>query len=174
MLNELNSSAYEISPKTMAIVAVKNESGKINTKVMEEHSEYVIQIPPIKMIENACRYFGSSLQGRLDGTRDVCGFTYKAPITINPTSGIYFFPTNSPNDKRCSWLSHSHIKRVVPSERQRAKVLFNNDKSIIVDASTGSITNQWYRTAQFRYLLSERLRKYKVTGQANERQAVYF
>lgn len=174
MLDGSSSSAYEMSPKTMAVVAVQNENGTVNTKVMEEHVEYVVHISPIAMIEHACRYFGSSFQGRLSGTRDICGFTYKAPITINPTSGMYFFPTNSPTDKKCSWLSHSHIKKIVPAERQKAKVIFKNGKSIIVNASLGSITNQWYRTAQFRYLLSERLRGNETKDKAKDHRVVYF
>lgn len=164
MLNELNSSEYEISPKTMALIAIQNENGTVNTKVLEEGMEYVTHISPTKMIEYSCRYFGSGFQGRLDGTREICGFSYKAPITINPTSGMYFFPTNSPNDKKCSWLSHSHINRIVSTERQQAKILFKNGQSITVDASLGSMTNQWYRTAQLRYSLEERLNGLKSSN----------
>lgn len=174
MLDGLNSSNYEVSPKTMAIIAVQNENGTVNSKVMEEHTEYVVHISPTKMIEYACQYFGSSFQGRLDGTRDVCGFTYKAPITINPASGMYFFPTSSPNDKKCSWLSHSHIERIVSAERQLAKVIFKNGKSIVIDASFGSMTNQLYRTAQFRYLLNERLHGYNIANNDNAYNMPYF
>lgn len=174
MLNKLTSSSYEISPKTMAVLAVKNKKGVVNTKVHEEHLEHIVHISPTEVIKHSCQYFGSSFQGRLEGTKDVCGFSYKAPITINPASGIYFFPTSSPSDRKCSWLSHSHIKRIVPAENQMARVIFKNGESLVIDASVGSMTNQWYRTAQFRYLLSERISKRFQKDRVGEHNLTYF
>lgn len=157
MLNELNSSAYEISPETMALIAIQNENGTVNTRVLEENHEYVASMSPTKIIDKACLYFGSCFNGRLNGTKEICGFNYKAPVSVNPIAGMYFFPTNSPNDKQCSWLSHSHIKNIVLADEQKSKVIFKNGSSITFNISLRSLTNQLYRTAQYRYLLDERL-----------------
>ena len=170
MLNELNfnTSPYEISPQTMAIIALQNEKNTITSHVMEEHTDYVVHKTPTEMIEYACRYYGSSFQGRLAGSRDISGFNYKAPITINPASGMYFFPTNSPAHRECSWLSHSHIKKIDLAENDQSEVCFTNGKSIIINASLGSLINQLHRTAQFRFLLTERLHKGLAAYESNK------
>jgi len=174
MLNKSISSIYEISPKTMAVIAVKNDDGTVGSKVYDEEEKRTIHFPPTELIKYACQYFGSSFEGRQSATRDICGFSYKAPITINPTSGMYFFPTNSPNDKYCSWFSHSHIKKIKQAKRQQSKVYFKNGQSVVIDASVGSMKNQWYRTAQFRFVLSERLSENARYKQIHENNNFYF
>src|SRR5699024_12134959 len=98
-----------ISPLTMAIIAIENESGVINTQVFENEANYLINKSPVKMVDHACRYFGSSLRGRQDGTKDISGITHKEPITIDPASGMYFFPTSSQSNKNCFWIAHSYF-----------------------------------------------------------------
>lgn len=159
MLKKKELFTYEISPLTMAILAVENESGIINTQVFESEVDYLIHKSPVKMIDHACRYFGSSLRGRQDGTKDICGITHKAPISIDPASGMYFFPTASPRNKNCSWIAHSHIDFIQPTSNQMTEVYFKNGDKIILDISYGSMMNQIQRTAQFRYLLNDRIKQ---------------
>ena len=159
MLSKNKQTTYEVSPLTMAIVAIETAEGAIETQVYETDATYLVRQTPLKLIDYACRFFGSSLRGRLDGTRDVCGVTHKAPISVNPTNGMYFFPTTSPQNKNCSWIAHSHIDFIKEAEFQQTKIFFKNGESIIVDVSYGSMMNQIQRTAQFRYLLADRMKK---------------
>lgn len=158
MLSQKNLLNYEISPLTLAIIAVENDLGDVNTHVFEDKLDYIIYNSPVNMIDYACRYFGSSLRGRLDGTRDVCGITHKAPISIDPASGMYFFPTTSPRNKNCSWIAHSHIDFIKATENQKTRIFFKNGESITIDMSPGSMMNQIQRTAHFRFLLNDRIR----------------
>ena len=158
MLNENEAHTYEITPLTMAIIAKRNENGMLYALVLEEAREYTVFISPTKMVDFACKFYGSSLQGRLDGTRNVCKITHKAPIVIDPATGMYFFPTASPQNKDCSWLAHSHIVSLDPVNKgSKTAVTFKNRKTITLDVSMGSRLNQQYRTAQFRYSLDERM-----------------
>jgi len=150
--------SHEITPLTMAVVAQHDHYGETNTRIMEEQEEYVVDHTPSKLIDHACRFFGASLRGRQDGTRNICGITHKAPISIDPISGMYFFPTRSPNHPNCSWIAHSHIDQVKKGNHNRAEILFKNGRYITLDVSFGSIMNQIQRTAQFRYLLDNRIR----------------
>ena len=159
MLNKNELFTYEVSPLTMAILAVENENGVISAQIFESETDYLIDKSPVKMIDHACRYFGSSLRGRLDGTRDICGITHKAPISIDPASGMYFFPTTSPRNRNCSWIAHSHIDFIRPTENQMTDVHFKNGDKITLDISYGSLMNQIQRTAQFRYLLNDRIKQ---------------
>jgi len=170
MLNKKELFTYEISPLTMAILAIENEDGVVNTKIFEAESDYLIHKSPVKMIDRACRYFGSSLRGRLDGTRDICGITHKAPISIDPASGMYFFPTTSPRNKNCSWIAHSHIDFIQSTHNQMTKLFFKNGKTIVLDISYGSMMNQIQRTAQFRYLLNDRIKHLDTYLSMNDNQ----
>src|SRR5690625_2856287 len=157
MKNELFT--YEISPLTMAIIAIENESGIINTQIFENETNYLINKSPVKMIDHACRYFGSSVRGRQHGTADISGITYKPALSIDQASGMYFLPTSSPRNKHCSCISHSHIDFIQPTKNQMTEVHFKNGQKIILDISYGSMMNQIQRTAQFRYLLNDRIKK---------------
>lgn len=93
-MNKKNKLSYfEITPGTMAIVPYVNEEGEIHTRVLEKETSYYVDSPPNKVIDGACKYFGASLKGRQEGAFDVCNFTHKVPIAIDPYSGMYYFPT---------------------------------------------------------------------------------
>lgn len=85
---------YEINPVTIAIIAEK-VNGYFVSRVIEcsEDSTHYIKGTPCKLVDLTCRYFGSSLKGRQEGARTVCGIKHKVPISIDPSSGMYFFPT---------------------------------------------------------------------------------
>ncbi len=88
--------------------------------------------------------------------------THKLPISIDPICGIYFFPTLSPTNPNCAWIAHSHIQEVMEVENQRTKVIFKNDLSTIVDVSYGSLKNQINRTAQYRFILDDRIKRLQI------------
>lgn len=149
---------HEITPLTMAVLCEKNEKGEIHTVVLEELRDYYVNEKPTKIVDDACKYFGSSLKGRLEGTKDISRITHKAPIAIDPSSGMFFFPTCSPSNPNCSWISHSHVHQVLPFDSDRTELHFKNGRRIIIDVSYGSILNQIQRTAQFRYSLENRIK----------------
>lgn len=154
----LFTSVHEITPLTMAIIASRDEGGKSVSYILEEATEYISKNPPSKLIDEACKFFGSSLKGRQEGTKDICGLTHKVPVSIDPASGMYFFPTYSPTSPKCSWIAHSHVDKINRTAEGRTEILFKNGKEIKLDVSYGSILNQIRRTAQFRFLLDNRIK----------------
>lgn len=158
MLNE-SYHLYEISPLTMAVIPEDDEKGTTSTVILEETGSYQVPSTPTRLIDLACRYFGSSLQGRQEGTREVSRITHKAPIAIDPSSGMFFFPTTSPKNRKCSWINHSHVDDIKPIGTKQTKIIFTTGQHIIVDISYGSMMNQLQRTAQFRFLLENRMKQ---------------
>lgn len=149
---------FEVTPFTLAVLSQEVEAGELATYVLDEKQEYIVCTSPTKIIEQACRYYGSSLSGRFEGTREVSEIIYKPPIAIDPASGMFFFPTSSPRLKTCSWIAHSHIKTINSKDSDRTtEIVFKNGRSVIIPVSFGSMTNQLRRTAQFRYDLEGRL-----------------
>ncbi|MYL32319.1 competence protein [Pontibacillus yanchengensis] len=165
MLNMLWKEHFEVTPFTQAVVADKDENGKTVSYVFEGNEGFYVNSTPKKLIDQACKYFGSSLRGRQDGTKDVSGITHKAPIAIDPVSGMYFFPTTSPQHSNCSWISHTHIDHVKRAKDDMSTIIvFKNQKNVKLTISHGSLLNQIQRTAQFRYKLTERFHTYPKQG----------
>lgn len=150
---------YEVTPCTMAIIhQFDEETREPISLVLEEDIEYVVPLSPNKIVDDACKFFGSDLKGRLDWTRDVCGLHYKLPIAISHENKMYFFPTASPKKSHCSWIAHSFIKRISKFSPHQTEVTFMNGRSYIFDISYGSMLNQMKRTALLRYLLDHHLK----------------
>lgn len=165
-LKQSTAKRYEINPLTMAILPVENNGGKIQSLVIETESEYIVELAPTEIVELSCSFFGSSLKGRQEGTAAICQITHKAPISIAPSSGIYFYPTASPNNPQCSWISHTHVQNTQSAEHQCTEVVFVTGKSVVLDVSIGSMLNQQQRTAQYRFLLDGRIQS--VSAQSAE------
>ncbi|WP_234031572.1 competence protein ComK [Lentibacillus cibarius] len=142
----------------MAIVADYDDNGDPRTIVLEEQEKFIVHKSPTKIIEDACKFFGSSLKGRQEGTRGICGITHKAPISIDPSCGMYFFPTASPMKPKCSWIAHSHVEQMNQYPHRQTEFIFKNGWTMLLDVSFGSMLNQVQRTAQYRYLLDNRLK----------------
>ncbi|MFC4559180.1 competence protein ComK [Virgibacillus kekensis] len=159
MFDDLYYPSHEVTPLTMAVIAQYDENGNPVTRILEKQNEYFVRHTPTKIINNACKFFGSSLRGRQDGTRGICGITHKAPIAVDPGSGMYFFPTISPTNSKCSWIAHSYIDQVNegPGPNRSTEIIFKNGKTVLLSVSYGSMLNQVQRTAQYRYLLDNRI-----------------
>ena len=144
---------YEINKDTLALIAL---NGK--TKVFEKTKTFIINKDTFKIMEDSCEYFGSSLEGRQVGTSALVGFTHKVPVIIEESFNIIFFPTLSPRNGECSWLSYSHIYK--PDKfKDKTIIELKNGKKIVVDVSTAIIDNQLYRCSRLKDTLE--LRKMK-------------
>ena len=97
---------YEINNKTMALYAMSEK-----TRVYEEERSFVVDQPANEIMEESCAYFGSSLSGRRKGTEKLIGASYKAPVIVEETKNIIFFPTSSHKSNSCSWLRSSKVER---------------------------------------------------------------
>lgn len=159
--SKVHTAFQEINPSTMAVIANRDKEGLPISYILEENEEYISKKSPSKIIDAACMFFGSSLKGRIEGSRIVSGLKHKVPISIDPISGMYFFPTYSPMSPKCSWINHSHVSSARELADGKTELMFKNGKKIILDVSCGSLTNQVLRTAQYRYRLDERLRSLK-------------
>ncbi|WP_010283473.1 competence protein ComK [Bacillus timonensis] len=149
---------YEINPDTMAVLPI--EMGK-NTcsRVLEVEGEYVVAMKPTEIVDRSCRYFGSSLKGRQEGTREIMGVTHKAPIIVEASNKIFLFPTTSPTKQDCAWLSHNFVSDWRYSVHEKTTVIFTNKQAIELQISKGSFQNQLHRTAQLRTIVSNRMDK---------------
>ena len=58
---------YEINYDTQLLLPI-NEN---KTKIIEQDNEYIIEENINKIMEHSCEYFGSSYEGRKEGTKKI-------------------------------------------------------------------------------------------------------
>lgn len=141
---------YEINEETLFISPYKERS-----KVYENHRVFLVDKPVSEIMEDSCNYFGSSLEGRQKGTERLIGITYKAPIIVEESKGIIFFPTSSPREKKCSWVSLNNIAKYY-FKNKNLFIEFKNGIKIALDVSYGIIDNQILRATRLESVLRSR------------------
>lgn len=136
---------YEITFDTQVILPVEN------------NESYVINVPPMQVLEHSCEYFGSSFNGRKEGTKKLLGITHKSPIIVEESRKIIFFPTTSPDRIDCVWINLEKVNKYYKSSSKKSIIEFKNGDIIEFDVSIGSLTNQIMRASRLKYILEERI-----------------
>lgn len=144
---------YEITYDTQAILPINNNKSKI----IEENDEYYIDNSPLNILEHSCEYFGSSYEGRKEGTKKLLGITHKSPIIIEESRKIIFFPTSSPENQDCIWINLEKIDKYYKVDHKKSVIKFKNGELMEFDISIGSLTNQILRATRLKYVLEERI-----------------
>ena len=142
---------YEINSETLAIIAEDDN----NSIVYEKDDVFKVNKSSNKIMEDSCKYFGSSLEGRQKGATSLTGITHKVPIIVEESNGLIFFPTNSPRLKDCCWISLNNIKDYYKNGRY-CKIKFNNNMEIKLNISYGICDNQFLRSTLLLAKLNER------------------
>lgn len=142
---------YEINKQTLAIIAIEEEVSKI----IEEDNEFIIKRSATKIINDSCKFFGSSFNGRFQGTKTMIGVSHKAPIIIEESSEMIFFPTSSPRLELCSWISLNNIKEYY-KDRKNTIINFSCGKHLKFNISYGIIDNQILRATRLQLILKNK------------------
>jgi competence protein ComK len=142
---------YEINNDTLAIIPISN----YKSRVIEKQSAIEVDMTPMQIIDNSCKFFGSSYQGRFSGTKNLIGVSHKAPIIIEETREIIFFPTNSPRLYDCTWISLKNINEYKRNSTN-STIIFSTGHLLDVNISYGSLDNQILRAARLESVLRKR------------------
>lgn len=142
---------YEINVDTIAIVPVDDYV----SKVYEKEEEYIVNQSTNKIIENNCKFYGSSYKGRCEGTKFLTGIKSKFPIIIEESRNIIFFPTGSIRNNNNSWIALNHIKDYKKTY-YGCNITFLNNKILPLDISMYSFDNQYYRATMLKSKLNDK------------------
>ncbi len=143
---------YEFNKGTLAIVPNEKESSLI----YEDEDRYIINEIPFKIMEESCKYFGSTYNGRKDSAKDILGAEYKVPIIIEDTDNLIAFPTTSPQADDCVWISLKRVKKFLKIDSYNTKIIFDNNKELIVPCSYRTIENQISRASRLDLIMRNR------------------
>lgn len=147
---------YEINTNTLALI---NEKEK--TKVYEVDSTFYVDKSANRIMEDSCEYFGSSLAGRQKGTFNLIGVSHKSPIIVEETKEIIFFPTISPRQKNCNWISLNNIERYY-NNKGKVIIIFKNNQKLELSTSYGIVDNQILRATRLESVLRGRKKSKKL------------
>lgn len=145
---------YEINSETLAIIP----EDKNLTRIYENEKTFLVNRPSLEIMEESCAYFGSSLIGRQKGTQSLIGISHKAPIIIEESKEIIFFPTTSPRLEKCSWISLKNIEKYY-RENGTINIEFKSGKKISFPLSYGVLDNQILRATRLESVLRQRKSK---------------
>lgn len=142
---------YEINSETLAIISID----RTMSKVIERDNVFFVNISAMNIIDNSCKFFGSSYSGRFEGTKNLTGISYKSPIIIEETKNIIFFPTSSPRIVGCSWISLNNISNY-KKNKTKTNLIFSNGYNLEIDISYNIIENQILRAIKLDSILRKR------------------
>ena len=140
---------YLINKDTLAIIPYDD-----NSLVYERDRKFIVKKNPNAIIISNCYMHSSSYVGRLDGTKRLTGYSYKAPIIIEERSKTIFFPTSSPRLKNASWINLDNIEYAY-RDKNKNKIMFSNGISIDIDLSLNVINNQILRATRLSSILAK-------------------
>ncbi|KAB7665377.1 competence protein ComK [Bacillus sp. B1-b2] len=137
---------FEINYYTLAIVPIVMKDNLIYSKIYQDKEIYLCKLSPLMIIKRSCDYFCCSYEGRREGTRKLMNYNHKLPIIIDESNSVYFFPTHSPNNVDCVWISFHNILDIKETEDLKVAITFRNLQQLNIDVSLHTINNQLMRT----------------------------
>ena len=143
---------YEINKGTLAIMP--NEINQ--SLVYEDEDRFLVNQSPFEIMEDSCKYFGSTYEGRKDSAKSILGAEYKVPVIVEDTDNLIVFPTTSPKSQDCIWISLKRIKFFEKVDSVNTKVIFDNNKEIIVPVSYRTLENQISRASRLDFMMRKR------------------
>ncbi len=142
---------YEIDLSTLIIIGIDEE----NSKVITTESTEIVHESAKKIIDNSCRYFGSTLQDKIKSTNILVKMASKTPIIIEETRNIIFFPLKSTREKNNIWVSFNNLEKYEKVDNQTI-LYFKNNIQVIVDFSYYIVDNQVTRSLILDYEVKKR------------------
>ena len=145
---------YEINEDTLVIMPDRDNYGQ--TRIIETDEEYIVSKSGYEVMDESCQYYGSTYKGRIKAAQKILDCSYKIPIIVEESSNLIFFPTKSSLLEDCIWLNMNSIKNY-KKEGNKTRIIFNNNKEIVIDISRLSLQNQIYRSIKLESIIRKRI-----------------
>ena len=147
---------YIINGETVVVMSV----GSSCCKVFELDDCFEVNMSLKDIIELSCNYFGSSFNGRIEGSKYHLGFNYKLPIIVDESRDIIVFPTKSYQSNNNYLISLNQIKDYKKIEKG-ILIYLKNGKEVTINDSYGIFENQ-YLKAQKLFLKLARIKNTSI------------
>lgn len=142
---------YEIDLSTDVLIGLD----ELKTRVITSEFDRIINENTKNIVDNSCKYFGSSLMERVNMTKRLVRISSKSPVIIEESKNIIFFPLKSVREKNNIWISFNNIKSYI-KEDNKTLIIFNDNQQIKLDFSYYIVDNQITRCMMLDYELKKR------------------
>ncbi len=142
---------YDINRNTVMIIPINDKK----SRVIETNGDYIVDDNAYSIMERSCLYFGSSYEGRLLSSKNILGSVYKAPIVVEESRSIIFFPVKSSVVKQIVWISLNNLVSYNKHEKKTI-ITFKRDKQVLLDIPYFSIDNQVLRSTLLESVIRRR------------------
>ncbi len=142
---------YEIDLSTMMLIGIDENT----TKIVTTDKDFIINDSCKNIMNNSCKYFGSSLIDRIKATNRLVKLNSKTPIVVEESRNIIFFPLKSTREKNNIWISFNHLDKYI-KDGNNTVLKFKNGKQIVIEFSYYIIDNQVTRSLILDYEINNR------------------
>ena len=126
------------------------------TLVIEYDKRFLVEKNIMDIVKESCCYFGSSYEGRYQGSKNLLKMSYKLPIIIEDSHELVIFPTCSSRQENCCWISLNNIEDY-KKINGKTIIQFKDDCcKESVDISYSSFENQIFRSTMLLTKLKKR------------------
>lgn len=143
---------YVINYETLIVMPY----GKEKSKVYEYDEEFIINKNVMDIIKDSCLFFGSSLEGRKEGTKHLINCEMKLPIIIEDRDSLIFFPTSSYRNNDNVWISYNNLLNYSKIDSNRTMIFFKENNKIMVNIKYNIIDNQIIRCIKLDAVFNKR------------------
>jgi competence protein ComK len=152
-----NDEPYIVHQNTMLLMPRFSQYNEPLVDVYETSRWITVPGRSTEIIKESCRYFGSSLAGRQEGTKAVTNYDRLLPVAVAPNWDLYLFPIGSPKNATCIWMMYRHIEGVRSEAPNHCTVKLSNRETVTIEVSLDRVSTQLFRTGHFKSKLSQRL-----------------
>lgn len=145
----------KLTNETRALLPVFNEYGDPETLVYQPEGIVRVSGSPIHVLESACLYYGSSIQGRIEAARHVLGPHRKTPVVMDWHADAVFFPTIAKESPDCAWINFQHVTSI-KRDATKTRIQFLTGESVLVDVSDHTVQRQKQRSIELSYAFQKR------------------
>lgn len=139
---------YRVTSSTYLLQS-KPLGKRVFTTVYEKNNVYTVTKKPLKLIQEACVFMGSSYKAAIEHSKLILlDSRHKLPVVVANEfqQPITMFPLFSPKSKQNIWVSFNNITNIV-NKKHSVLVTFKDEFEFELPVTISSLNNQYVASA---------------------------
>lgn len=145
---------YIINYETLLIIPCEEDDRKV--KVYELDDEFIVCSDVLNIVKSSCLYFGSSFEGRKQGTKNMLNCEIKVPIIVEDSKNLIIFPTSSFRNKKTIWISYNCLLGYEKCDKDSTMLKFKNNNNLKIKVKYNIVDNQVIRCLKLNTFVNKR------------------
>lgn len=120
------------------------------TVLMKQNNELKrLEGKPLSWLNKWCLAAGSSLKGREDSFKYLCGIRQKPCILVNEVDLVLFLPTHSIHSKDCVYVQYKIINKIMTTDDNKTILLTKEGFRYELDSDSRILKKQYKRATDY-------------------------